>query len=143
MIGKGGKTMYVFVYPFFVKIIKPDGRYKDRRPLYVARAPDLNLLVFCRANSLNGIYTKAEEALYWLLYDRLKYKEYIPLHNTSLCTDYLQNMNKNKTNWLYIIVKTKIDLENDARPDIAFISRRLNIIRLKTIGHISSGIYND
>lgn len=69
--------MYVFTYPFFVKIIKLDGRRRDSRTIYIARAPDLNLLVIQKGNSFDGIYSKAEESLYWLLRDRIKYKDYI------------------------------------------------------------------
>lgn len=135
--------MYVFSYPFFVKITKPDKKYKDRRTLYIARAPDLNLLVFCRSTSLDGIYSKAEESLYWLLRDKIKYKEYIPKHNVQLCANYLKRYNEGKLNWLYIIVQTVIDPGNDSRPDIISINRTLDAIRLKAFGHIKSGIYND
>lgn len=135
--------MYVFTYPFFVKIIKPDGRRRDSRTIYIARAPDLNLLVIQKGKSFDGIYSKAEESLYWLLRDRIKYKDYIPPHNVNLCADYLRNMDKGKPDWLYIMVRTVIDLENDTRPDISFINRALNIMRQKAFGHIKSGIYND
>ena len=135
--------MYVFTYPFFVKIIKPDGRHRDSRTIYAARAPDLNLLVIHKGISLDGIYSKAEESLYWLLRDRIKYKDYIPPQNVNLCASYLRSMDKGKPDWLYIMVRTVIDPENEARPDIHFISRRLNIIRIKAFGRIKSGIYND
>lgn len=130
--------MLTFRYPFMISIIK---RGHMKVPTYIARAPDLGLELAFQEINLEDIKIHIEEALYWFLKTKLESKQKIPPHNPDIGRQQILNM-KGRPNILCIWVTTRINLEDNIRPDIADIQHKLDNHRLNHFNFIDVPAYN-
>lgn len=130
--------MLTFTYPFLVNIIKSE---RMKNPTYIARAPDLGLELAFQEINLEDIKIHIEEALYWFLRTKLETRQKIPPHNPNISRQQILDM-QGCQNTYRIWVTTKINLEDNIRPDIADIQRKLDDHRINHFGYIDVPAYN-
>lgn len=130
--------MLTFTYPFVVDIIK-SGQMKN--PTYIARAPDLGLELAFQEVNFENIKIHIEEALYWFLRAKLEARQKIPPYNPDISRQQILDM-QGCQNTYRIWVTTRINLEDNTRPDIADIQHKLDDHRLNHFGYIDVPTYN-